>query len=228
MANIFGQNVNLPEIKIFGGAGNVNWSVITFVVALILIGGVILYLIYERRIFNKKVIIFENISGQGFQPTIRDRARVIKIGDSGEELLFLKKKKLYRTAYGRKMGVNTYWFVKGQDGYDYNCVLGDFDAKMGMLDIEPIDRDVRMLSVAVRKNIQDRYRKQSIMDKYGGVIITGIFLIIVVVAILLYTKQMNKAMEQLAIAMEWASKVSEQNVRLLGMYDSLKTSGGLM
>ena len=76
------------------------------------------------------------------------------------------------------MGPNIYWFAIGQDGYWYNVVLGDLDAKMGMLDIEPVDRDMRYMHVAIRKNIQDRYKKIGFMEKYGTIVMNSIFLLI--------------------------------------------------
>jgi len=41
--------------------------------------------------------LFENIAGKGWEPTLKDRARVVKIGDGGEEILFLRKSKVFRT-----------------------------------------------------------------------------------------------------------------------------------
>ena len=152
MADILGVNIETPSFAI--GSGAVAMGVAIFFI--ILVGAAIIYFVYMMRIYNRKIIVFENVSGQGFQPVYKDTARLISLGDGGEELLFLRKKKVYRTAYGRKMGKNTYWFVIGHDGYWYNSILGDIDAKMGMLDIEPIDRDMRYMHVAVRKNIQER------------------------------------------------------------------------
>jgi len=221
--NLFGFNVNLPEIG--GNGGGFGMTTILLIVAILVIIGIVVYLIIDQRRFNRKIIVFENIAGQGFQPVYRDRARLVKLGDGGEELLFLKKKKTFRTAYGRKMGKNTFWFVIGQDGYWYNSILGDFDAKMGMLDIEPIDRDMRYMHVAVRKNIQDRYRKQGFMEKYGALIMNALFLLIVVVGVILSIKQLNKGLEALTKAMELTQQVQEQNIRILSIIDTMGTGG---
>ena len=152
-------------------------GIIAFLI--LIIGAVVIWMWYMNKLFYIKVQHYEYV-GSNPTPTktFFDTARLIKVGDGGEEILLLRKKKEYRTAYGKKMGNNEYWFVKGQDGYWYNSVMGDFDAKMGMLDIEPIDRDMRYMNTAIRKNIQDRYRKVGIMEKYGSLIIGGVFLII--------------------------------------------------
>ncbi len=178
MAEILGleTGMSLPSFGV--GSGNLIWIALFFMFAIII--AITFFILNKWMVFNRKIIVFENISGQGFQPVYKDKARLVKLGDGGEELLFLKKKKIYRTAYGKKMGKNTYWFVIGQDGYWYNCVLGDLDAKMGMLDIEPIDRDMRYMHVAIRKNITERYRKIGFMEKHGVVILSAIFLLIMI------------------------------------------------
>ncbi len=176
MAEILGANIPVPQFGL--GGGNWMWVMVFILFALFVFLGV--WMLIQWMTYNRKIVVFENISGQGFQPVFKDTARLIKLGDGGEELLLLKKKKVYRTAYGKKMGKNTYWFVIGQDGYWYNSVLGDLDAKMGMLDIEPIDRDMRYMHVAVRKNITERYRKISFMEKHGVIILSMVFLLVMI------------------------------------------------
>jgi len=51
-----------------------------------------------------------------------------------------------------------------------------------MLDIEPIDRDMRYMHVAIRKNIQDRYRKEDNFSKYAPLVLSFVFLIIMIIA----------------------------------------------
>jgi len=172
-------------------------------------------------------MVFENISGQGYQLVYKDRARLIKLGDQGEEILYLLKKKVYRTAYGKKMGQNTYWFAVGQDGYWYNVVLGDIDAKMGMLDIEPIDRDMRYMHVAIRKNIQDRYKKVNFMEKYGTYIMSGVFLIIMLIGIWFLLDKIASIASATSGSVDAAQKVSEASDRILSSLDNICGGSGL-
>ena len=179
MVEILGASIPVPKFGL--GTGSWIWVLIFIFFAVLLFLGV--YLLIQWMTYNRKIVVFENIAGSGWQNTGSDRAKIVKIGDGGEELMYLKKRKVYRTAYGKKMGTNTYWFAVGQDGYWYNVVLGDLDAKMGMLDIEPIDRDMRYMHVAIRKNIQERYRKVGLMEKYGTIIMSSFFLLIMIIAI---------------------------------------------
>lgn len=225
MGEILGLDVGLDLPSITGsGIGGTFTLILTIFVLAITIGiGIYIYLKFKK--FNRKIILFENISGQGYQVTFKDRARLIKIGDGGEELLFLMKKKVYRTAYGKKMGKNTYWFAVGQDGYWYNILLGDLDAKMGMLDIEPVDRDMRYMHVAIRKNITERYRKIGFMEKYGSLVINGVFLIIMLIGLWLLVDQIGELIGQATGVVEVSKETLKVTNAALSKIDSICSGG---
>lgn len=229
MVEVLGAQIPVPS---FGGGGGSLLSGNS----ILLLGSIFVitlcicffaYIFWDRSQYNKKIIVFENISGQGFQPILNDRARIVKLGSGGEEILYLKKKKVYRTAYGKKMGKNTYWFAVGQDGYWYNVVLGDIDAKMGMLDIEPIDRDMRYMHVAIRKNIEERYKNSKFLEKYGTIMMSGIFLLIMIIGIWFLLDKIAEIAGQVAGAVDTASTVNEANQRILSALDNILSSGGI-
>jgi hypothetical protein len=180
MVEVLGADIPVPDFSLGIGIGKLLVILAIFFIAVSV--AIVIWVVHSYRTYNKRIIVFENVSGQGFQPILKDRARLIKLGSGGEELLYLKKKKVYRTAYGKKMGKNTYWFVIGQDGYWYNSVLGDLDAKMGMLDIEPIDRDMRYMHVAIRKNIEGAYKSKKILTA-TAIVVGGIVLVALIIVI---------------------------------------------
>tara|TARA_Y100001951_G_C11206819_1_gene220518 strand:- start:49 stop:747 length:699 start_codon:yes stop_codon:yes gene_type:complete len=219
--------INVPSFGFGIGTGVVPILVAIFII--VLAGGIILFLWTDRRLYNKKIVLFENISGQGYQPVFNDRARTIKLGSGGEELLYLKKKKVYRTAYGRKMGKNTYWFCVGaRDGYWYNVLLGDIDAQMGMLDVEPIDRDMRYMHVAIRKNIEERYNKPKFMEKYGTIMMSGIFLIVMIIGIWFLLDKIADISTSVAGSVKSATQVQEASRQILASLDNVCGGSGLV
>ena len=181
MAEIFGIETGFELPSLTSGSLGATLMLVAIVIVALIFCAVIMWAIYMSKVYKYKIEVFENVSNQGYQPTTKDTARLVKVGDGGEEILYLRKKKAYRTAYGRKMGKNTYWFAVGQDGYWYNFLLGDLDAKLGMLDIEPIDRDMRYMHVAIRKNIEQNYKKQNFLEKYGVVLASFIVLLMLLV-----------------------------------------------
>lgn len=215
----------IPEIDITGFLSG-SWIYIFVIVAggLFLIGGVGIFLFLAT--YKKKVIFFENISGQGYQPVFKSRARIIKLGVGGEELLKTMFGGHFISAYGRKMGKNTYWYAKGQDGYLYNVLLGDLDAKMGMLDIEPIDRDVRMFHVALDRLSQQTYGKTSFLEKYGVHMMLFLFLIVLILGMWFIVGKIGDAVAPLSTAADTSLKVQEMNVQITSKLEAVARALG--
>lgn len=219
--------LNIPSINITGFFSS-TWlyvAIISFFGILFLIG-LVIFLFFIT--YNRKIILFENISGRGYHPILKTRARIIKLGIGGEELLKTFRGRYYLSAYGRKMGRNTYWYAKGQDGYLYNIILGDLDTKMGILDIEPIDRDVRMFHVALDRLSHQTYGKQNFLEKYGIHIMLFIFLVVLILGMWFIVGKIGDAVAPLAQSSEIALKVQEANANTIAKLDSiLRTMGKL-
>lgn len=218
-----------------GIAANINWgggvSVIAWFFLFVVVVGVvgfIAYIVIANLKFNQKIIIIEEVAGQGFTTVGSDRAMRMKFGDSGEEVLHLKQRKLYRNAYGKKMGPNTYWFVIGSDGYWYNVKLGDFNKRLRELGVDPIDKDVRLTHVAIRKNIKDRFEKHSFMEKYLPFILNvGAIAIILILNWLLFDKYLQVAHSANA-AVAASKDVLEAARQVISGLNQLKGTGAFV
>jgi len=222
MVDILGTTINTPSIDISGFISS-SWIYILIIgfVGFILILGIAVILFITT--YNRKIILFENVSGLGYQPVLRTRARIIKVGTSGVEVLKTLKGGEVISAYGRKMGKNSYWFGKAQDGYWYNIVLGDLDAKLGMLDIEPVDRDVRMFHVALdRLSEQKHGRKAGFMEKYGLHMLTFLFLIIMIVGMYILIGRINEGIIASVATGETNVRVAELLANILQGADNIQ------
>lgn len=217
---------SVPKINLTGIFSN-TWIyvAIVVVVGILLLVGVGLFLFFKT--YNKKIVLFENISGQGYQPILKTRARIISLGVGGEEILKTFAGK-FVSAYGKKMGPSTYWFAKGQDGYWYNIVLGDLDSKRAMLDIEPIDRDVRMFHVALDRLSHQTYGKNSFLEKYGIHLMLFIFLITLILGMWFIVGKVGDAVAPLSAATKDAMAIQQANAditsKLAGLVERLGVS----
>jgi hypothetical protein len=224
MVDIFGFEFEIPTF----GLNSASLLMIGILLGLIGFGCFVLWLVIDARLYNRRVIIFENVSGLGYQPILKDKAKVIKVGNTGEEILWLKKSRVYRSSYNRKMGKNTYWFAIGQDGYWYNFLLGDLDAKKGMLDIEPVDRDLRLTYVSVAKQIKEEYNNLKFMDKYGTHIMNGLFLIIMLVGIWFLLEEIGEIMRSSQQVVEAARLLAESNKNILSSLNNICSTSGIV
>jgi len=216
MVDILGTTINTPSIDISGFISS-SWIYILIIgfVGFILILGIAVILFITT--YNRKIILFENVSGLGYQPVLRTRARIIKVGTSGVEVLKTLKGAEIISAYGRKMGKNSYWFGKAQDGYWYNIVLGDLDAKLGMLDIEPVDRDVRMFHAARNRLTDTTYgEKKNWIEKYAPSMILLLTVVVLMVGLYVVAGKINEG--QTATA-----KAAEINLETIGLANTVLT-----
>lgn len=201
---------------------------ITILIVLLLtsvVVGVILYFVLSARAYKYKIVIFEDIAGQGYVPIGRDKARLIKVGDGGEEILKLRKRKLYRTAYGKKIGKNTYAFAIGSDGYWYNITFGDLDKALKVVGVVPVDRDMRYMHVAIRRNIKERFETVTFLQKYGGLMAyTALIAVTGIMMWLLFDKFLAIA-GSVQGAVDAAEKVLEAAGEVLGAVDNVQSGG---
>lgn len=210
----------------FGGVVN-SVTIMIFVVIIVVLLLVIAFIFINSRRYKYRVTVFENLAGQGYVPTIRDKAKMISVGDGGEEILFLKKSKLYRQAYGKKIGKNHYAFVVGNDGYWYNTTFGDFDSKRQELGLEPIDRDMRYMNVAIRRNIKNRFEQTTFLQKYGGLIAyIALIAITGVMMWLLFDKYLDIA-NSVKLAIDASKEVLDKAGSVLASVDNINTQSGI-
>jgi hypothetical protein len=227
MADILGLPVGdlkLPKVSITGIASS-SWIYVAIVAVLGVLVIAAIALILYKKTYNKRVVIFENIAGKGYQPTVRTVARVIKVGNGGMEILKTAGG-TFLDAYGKKMGTNTYWFAKGPDGFYYNILLGDLDSKMGMLDIEPVDRDVRMWHTGVERLREQTYNKKGWLDEHANQMIMFGFLIVLVLGMWFIVGKIGDAMKPLVEVAKTNQAVLEALQGVLQGANNLKAQIG--
>ena len=148
----------------------ITWSSIAttgswIVFGLIIIGmGVYGYWVFmDRKKYGAKIVIHELINGY-FDETSRDRARNVKIGKGGFIVLFLKKNKSWKLAYGGKSGRNTYNFYIMPDGYWYNgSIAGNvhyMDKNGGLIPIVTTNPAMRAQYTSLEKQIDDLHTEK--------------------------------------------------------------------
>jgi len=226
MSEIMGMEIGL-DLSAAGLSGWTIWLAWIFgFFVLCILGGVAIWFMNQKKIYKETVVIFENISGQGWVMAGKDKARRLRLSKDGTEVLWLKGRKMPLTAYGRKMGTNQYWFAIGQDGGWYNFVLGDLDAKMGVLDIELVDRDIKLLTVAMLKNAESEYGpKKSFMDKWGVWVFSLIGLIIAIAGFSYLISQIGGIAQEIIAGLKVNQEVVEALTKILGQMDSMCNGG---
>ncbi len=216
----------LPDISIT----NIGSVIGLFFLAIaIVIGfGIGLYFFVKWLKFNKTITILEDVAGSDdLEPVGKDKAMTVKTGKGGLEVLFLKKRKVYRGAYGKRMGKRAYYFAIGPDGYWYNITLGSLSKGLDKVHINPTSVNMRYQNESLMEIIKDRYEAPNFWEKYGVMITYMAFFMLVAIMFWLYFDSFKELSPSLLESAKVLKETSQELKKVAGALDSLKGSGGI-
>lgn len=172
-------------MALLSGLSLPGWEMVLFVVlvlAFLITGAVVTIVVMSRLRWPLRIRINSNISGLGYGLVGKDKARVVRFGDGGEELLFLRKRKKLRVGYGKRTGLREITFTIPEDGLWYQVGYGDFDKTLREIGLTPTSVNVRLAMASARKGLDERLKPKSWAEKYaiplmiGAILILGIML----------------------------------------------------
>jgi hypothetical protein len=214
------ENIPTYQIVIF----------IAFVCFFFIIGLVFLLWANLRFKWPYKVTVLENVAGQGFIPSFRDRAKLVSFGDGGEEVFFLRKKKKYKIGYGKYIGKRAIAWAVGQDGYWYNVTFGNVDTKLQELGLNPVDRDLRYATASVRKGLETDFKQKTFFEKWAVPITIGmlIFASLINAGGMYYVlDKQGEIVSGTAQSVETSKEVMELAKEVLAQIDLVASGSGL-
>ena len=190
-------------------------GVVLIIAIIFLVGvGFVTFLIVRKRKFNKKIVIWEKIDGQ-FKPTGKDRAMEIKWSTAGDTIFYLMNRKIYKPRPTIQTGPNTFWYFIREDGEWINFGPGDFDEDSRKLHARFLDKEMRYARTQIQKGLRERYEKPNFWTKYGTVIMSVTFIVLIgMMTWLLFDKWVKLASET-THAIEVGGQVMEQAKNVL-------------
>ena len=220
MVGIFLDVLSDANAKLFGGinfSGGTFTTIIEWGIAiLLLIGGLgfVYYYYKNKKNWNKKIEVNEIVGGY-FIPTSHDVARVVKIGSGGFQVLNLKKNKTYKLAYGGKVGKNSYKMFVLNDGYWYSGMLSanlkSIDDEKGLIQVVTTHPSMRSQYTALERMIELLHAdKQHFWDKWGGMIMSIVFVFVAGIFLWLNYQEFVKATANLSGAIAEIGKLIDK------------------
>lgn len=212
---------------------HINMSSVTLVmisvIMIIVIGGIIgffVYLIYMRKKFNKKILVWGKV-GNVPKIVMRDTGAIVRIGNAGDMMLITRKSNKALPPPTIQAEDNSYWYaIRGDDEW-INIGLDDIDIISKKMKIQFTDREMRLARLALLKNLEQQFKKVTFWDKYGGIIVfTSMVIIICVFQYLLFDKY-TKVSTALGTAIEASGKLLEHADKIIGTLDRLCSTGGI-
>jgi hypothetical protein len=172
----------------------------------------------QGKKFNKKIRVWE-IVGNRFEHTFVDTAKDVKLGKGAFIVLFLRKLKTWKLAYGGRSGRNVYDFFIMPDGYWYNGTMAaslfKIDDLKGLIPIQTTNPLMRAQYTALEKQIDILHGdKVGFWDKYGNWVLSGSFILIIGILAWLIFKEISPIMGQSAGLVEKLSVLIDRVEKL--------------
>jgi len=169
--------------------------------------------------YKRKVVIFEEINHE-LIPITTTRARVIRLRAGGEEVMKTLFGGYYLSAYSKRIGKASYWYLRGTDGYLYNFVLDKYGKPIF------VSGDMRMFNIAIDRLSQQTYGKQGFMEKYAVHMILFVFLVVLILGMWFIISEIGKATAPLTASTEANIRLMEASEGILSKLDNILRSMG--
>jgi hypothetical protein len=189
-------------------------------------------IILMRKRFPFHVEIWKDVPPYGSIQVQKTRARLIKVGDGGEQIYLLKKPKVYRIAYGKFIGNKKIaWAISNDDDYWYNVGFTPVEKSLRQIGTIPVHRDMRLGNTNMRKIIEKKYDDRSFMEKFAVPITIGMLIFAIVIQLAGFYFILDKGGEVLGGFVE-SSKVNKETMevarQLIINLDRLKGGSGII
>lgn len=175
--------------------------------------GFLTYYFWIKFRYNKKIIVFKKV-GTEIIPVMEDKGWLTRVGGAGDTWMKTKSSKKTLPRPKIQMRKNEYWYYEREDGEWINFNLKDFDLEMKKAGISYVDEDMRLQRLGIQKNLEARFQQVSFWQKYGGMIMSLIFILVITVCFVILFKEMK---DNWTVGKEMASAVKDMAEQVRNM-----------
>lgn len=202
MADVLTETGLIPKINFPTTSTFMLWIII-ILGGLILAGGIgygVYWFVMWRR-YNKKIILYRKV-GNTIMPVGIDKGMFQRVGIAGDYVLKTRRLKKTLPRPQLQMGKDLFWFYERLDGEWINFTLGDFDEKMKEAGAYYVDEDMRLQRLGIQKNLAERLQKIGFWAKYGQVIMSVVFMVLVTVCLVVLFRELTGVVAKLGDAIK--------------------------
>jgi hypothetical protein len=169
--------------------------IVVFIGMIVVVGLLCLgaYLLIRWFKYNQKIVLYRKV-GNETVPVALYKAMYQNISSAGDQWLILARIKKILARPRIQMAKRVWWYYEREDGEWINFGLSDIDAKMKKADIFFIDEDMRFARTGIQKNLNERLNEMTFLQKWGGMIMYAIFIVVVLMAFILSAREFTKMM----------------------------------
>lgn len=177
---------SMPKVSI----GGKTLLIIVCVVVLLCVIVWGIWELYKKLQYKEKLVLFRKISGK-IIPVLKDTGRIVRLGKAGDYWMIWNKCKRVSSKPTKRINKNTSWWYETEDGGIINFELTDFDSKMREAGYKPLAEDMRLIRIAIERNLAKEFNSESWLSKYGNLLGLGFLCIIIIICALVIMSKMG-------------------------------------
>lgn len=219
------ENLNVDIGSMTGNiAGFFQGSIIFILMAILVTIGAFMWA--NRKAYNKKIHIFEEINGQS-SPAGEDLAREIILPHTSIRAFYLKRRKIFLPRPSIQSGKNHYWYFIRNDGEWVNIGMANLNKELTELGIKFDHTDMRMANASLKKLVERSYKKLNWLKEYAPYIGFGILILMLGVAGYMIFAEAGKNLGMMSGLGESLEQISNSVDSKLSSLDNICSTSGV-
>lgn len=198
-------------LKSVGGGfsmGTFAMGLLIFMVVVLILGalGFWIFVNSTKKAYFLRIKVFRNV---GNVPTqiAEYRAREIPMGMAGDKLwrvapngaLAMAFKVVKWLPVGTKQTAkNEFWYWIREDGEWINFIMSDIDEISRQMGVKFTQEDLKLQRLATDRLLEQRLMDKTFWEKYGNIIMTVIFFLVIAVCMVIIFYQWSKLLDKMA------------------------------
>ena len=215
----------------FGGLVSGLGSLAKFLFIAILLGtlfGLWYYSRNRKKIFDKIIIIFEEVNGSFVhRPKLDDRAMEMVIPGTSVKVFFLKKHNIYLPRGTIMMSDGEYWYGIRKNREWVNFSITNLNKEMKEAKLDYDHTDMRYANTQLKKLLERNYKKQKWFEQWKNEIAIVTIVLMLTFSFWFLLGEIKDIVSSLSPLMEAAENVVTSAEKLLGAVDNLQSGSGI-
>lgn len=178
--------------------------VIAIAVVILTMFGLLIYIFFVKKQYYINIHLFRRVGNTPTRIGVFS-AKIVPFGMAGDTLWrvapagFWKFKIVKWLPVGKiQSAPNEYWYWWREDGEWINYAQEDLDLKSKIMKVKFVHEDMRLQRLATDRLLEQRLMNKGFWEKYGNMIMTMIFFLIIAICMVIIFYQWSKLLDKMA------------------------------
>lgn len=191
-------------------------ALIIFFVIVVILGllAVIILMFVVKRQYFITIRVFRNVGNIPTQIAIF-KAKEVPMGMAGDKLWRVAPNSVLMMAFkivkwlpvGKKQTApNEFWYWIREDGEWINFIMSDIDEISRKMNVKFVQEDMRLQRLATDRLLEQRLMNKTFWEKWGNVIMTIIFFLVIAVCVVIIFYQWSKLIDKMSPLVDATTK----------------------